>query len=82
MNPYADNDRALELGELTKERDCYKAMLDWLGDPRNAFAYSVDGHGQVLVKHPGAGLFPNLIAAIAYAREFQRQYPRLAGVDS
>lgn len=79
--PYADNDTAIEIGELTKQRDHYKALLEWLGDFRNKFHYSVYENGQVMVKHPGGALCPNLISAIEYAKDFQTKYPRMAGIE-
>lgn len=77
MNIYAENDTAIEIGELTKQRDYYKALLEWLGDPKNVFSYSVWADGRVMIAKPNSCLAPNLIEAIEYAKDFTAKHPRL-----
>lgn len=77
MNAYAENDIAIEIGELEKQRDYYKGLLEWVGNPKNPFNYSIWADGRVMISKPNSCLCPNLISAIEYARYYQtnRQIP-------
>ncbi len=72
--PYASNDHAIEVGELTKQRDELAAAFAWLEDPANHFSYSIRAKGGISVEAviPGTyrmiGHWPNLLAAITEAK--------------
>lgn len=56
-----ENDRIIEIAELTK----FKTRLEWLGDPKNVFRYSVRANGEVEVGDRfNFKVYPNLSAAI------------------
>lgn len=83
--PYAANDHAIEIGELTKQRDELAAALAWLGDPAIQFHYSVRSDRTILVEtdipgdHVMLGVWPNLLAAITEAkRRIAEAAPRAA----
>lgn len=66
--PYAANDHAIEVGELTKQRDELAGLFAWVGDPTNLFSYSVYADGSTLVRQPCLGRWPTLLDAVRAAR--------------
>ncbi len=75
MNPYPDTDHLIELENLCVERDHYRGLLQWLGNPKNPFGYSITVDGQIRLKTGPMGLYPNLIAAIEAAQKHRATYP-------
>lgn len=67
---YADNDRAIEMGELAK----YKQRFLWLSDPANRFSYEIRANGNVVCD---VGLWGaicgDLFTAVGKAMERQAQ---------
>lgn len=58
---YIENDRLIALAELER----YKKAIEWLGNPKNEFQFSISHDGQVKVgSRYQYTYFPNLLTAI------------------